>query len=56
MFATFLKSANLDMISVSYREIGSALQDLAEDRFQVTVTGLTAILPQVQAAEHRPDI
>jgi tripartite-type tricarboxylate transporter receptor subunit TctC len=48
VFAAFLKRSGLDMTSVSYRELGPALQDLAGGRIQLIVQSITAVLPIVQ--------
>lgn len=53
LFAGFLKSAGLDMVQVSYREEGLAVQDLANGRFQVMLSGISNVLPQVQAGNVR---
>jgi tripartite-type tricarboxylate transporter receptor subunit TctC len=52
-FAGFLKSTGLDMVQVSYREEGLAIQDLANGRFQVMLSGISNVLPQVQAGNVR---
>jgi tripartite-type tricarboxylate transporter receptor subunit TctC len=52
-FAGFVKSANLDMVQVSYREFGPALQDLAEGRIAAVATGLVPLLPLAQADKIR---
>lgn len=51
VFAAFLKRAGLDMISVSYRQLGPALQDLAGGRIQLIVQSITAVLPSVQSGK-----
>jgi tripartite-type tricarboxylate transporter receptor subunit TctC len=53
VFAGFLQSAGLQMISVSYRESILSTQDLAEGRIQIVITPLTNVLPQVQAGRVR---
>ncbi len=53
LFAGFLKSNSLDMVQISYREEGLALQDLVNGRFQVMLSGISNVLPQVQAGNVR---
>jgi tripartite-type tricarboxylate transporter receptor subunit TctC len=50
-FAGFVKSENLDMVQVSYREFGPALQDVAEGRISAVATGLVPLLPLAQAGK-----
>jgi tripartite-type tricarboxylate transporter receptor subunit TctC len=51
VFAAFLKKAGLAMTSVSYRELGTALQDLGEGRIQIIVQSITAVMPLVDAGK-----
>jgi tripartite-type tricarboxylate transporter receptor subunit TctC len=53
VFAGFLKSNDIDMVSVSYRETNLALQDLAEGRIQAVLAGITPALPFTQAGRIR---
>jgi tripartite-type tricarboxylate transporter receptor subunit TctC len=53
LFASFVKSAGLDMTEVPYRDQNLAVQDTAEGRIQVIVTPITAVLPLVQAGKLR---
>jgi tripartite-type tricarboxylate transporter receptor subunit TctC len=53
VFAGFLKSQGLDMVQVSYRELNLAVQDLAEGRLDIMLTGVTPSLPLVQAGKVR---
>src|SRR5262249_8510573 len=53
LFASFLRSAGLDMIMVPYREFNLAFQDLAEGRLQVALSTLGSVLPHVQAKKVR---
>ena len=51
IFAALQKSERLEMTQVPYRDFGQALQDLAEGRVHVAVTGPALLLPQVQAGK-----
>jgi tripartite-type tricarboxylate transporter receptor subunit TctC len=51
IFAAFEKGAAISMTQVSYKQFAPALQDLAEGRIHVVVTGLGLLLPQVQAGK-----
>jgi tripartite-type tricarboxylate transporter receptor subunit TctC len=51
VFAAFLKTAGLDMVSVSYREVGPAVQDLSEGRIHVFVQAMTTGLALAQAGK-----
>ena len=51
MFAAFLKTAGLDMVSVSYRETAPAVQDLSEGRIHVFVQAMTVGLALRQAGK-----
>jgi tripartite-type tricarboxylate transporter receptor subunit TctC len=48
-FAGFLKSSGVEMTYVPYRDFNPALSDLDEGRIEVASTGLTQVLPHVQA-------
>ena len=48
-FAGLLKSDGVEMVHVSYRDIGQSLIDLKEGRIGVVSTGLTQMLPHEQA-------
>jgi tripartite-type tricarboxylate transporter receptor subunit TctC len=51
IFAAFQKSVGISMTRISYKDFAPALQDLAEGRIHVAVTGLGLLLPQVQAGK-----
>ena len=51
LFASFLKSANLDMAKVPYRNAVEAANDLAEGRIHVYRSAYAIIRPQVQAGK-----
>jgi tripartite-type tricarboxylate transporter receptor subunit TctC len=51
IFAALGKRAGLNLIQVPYRDFAPALQDLGEGRIDVAVTGLSLLLPQVQAGK-----
>jgi tripartite-type tricarboxylate transporter receptor subunit TctC len=51
IFAALEKSAGLSLTQVSYRDFTPALHDLGEGRIDVAVTGLSLLLPQVQAGK-----
>lgn len=53
LFSGFLKSAELDLARVSYRQQNLAIQDLAEGRIHVFASTLTALLPLAQAGKIR---
>jgi tripartite-type tricarboxylate transporter receptor subunit TctC len=53
IFAGFLKKAGIDMVSIPYRELRLAIQDLVEGRIHVVVTGITPLLPPSQAGKAR---
>jgi tripartite-type tricarboxylate transporter receptor subunit TctC len=53
IFAGFLKSENLDVTEVPYRNQNQALQDTAEGRLQIMITPMTPMLPFVQAGKLR---
>jgi tripartite-type tricarboxylate transporter receptor subunit TctC len=53
LFASFAKSAGLEMTEVRYRDQNLALGDTAQDRIQAIVTPITAVLPLVQAGKLR---
>jgi tripartite-type tricarboxylate transporter receptor subunit TctC len=44
-----LKSAGIDMLQVSYRDFGPALQDLNTGRLHVAATGVPLLVPHHQA-------
>jgi len=48
-FAGFLKSADVEMTYVPYRDFNPALSDLGEGRIDVVSTGLTQLIPHAQA-------
>ena len=49
----FLKTANVDMARVPYRDINQSLGDLGEGRIQVALLSLSMLQPQVQAGRAR---
>lgn len=51
IFAALQRKAGLKLTQVSYRDFAPALQDLGEGRIQVAVTGLSLLLPQVDAGK-----
>jgi tripartite-type tricarboxylate transporter receptor subunit TctC len=53
VFNGFLKSANLDIPKVPYRDPVQALNDLAEGRIQMLMTSITIVRAQVQAGRVR---
>jgi len=53
VFNGFLKSENLEIAKVPYRDPVQALNDLAEGRIQVLVTSITIVRAQVQAGRVR---
>jgi tripartite-type tricarboxylate transporter receptor subunit TctC len=53
LFAGFLKTAELDMVQVPYRELNLAYQDLAEGRLQIILSTMAGVLPHVQAKKVR---
>jgi tripartite-type tricarboxylate transporter receptor subunit TctC len=52
-FAGFLKSADLNINKVPYRDGVQAVNDLAEGRIQVFLTALAIIRPQIEAGKVR---
>lgn len=53
LFAGFANSAGIEMVFVSYRDSGLAVQDLAEGRVHVMLSTVTSLLPQVYAGKVR---
>jgi tripartite-type tricarboxylate transporter receptor subunit TctC len=53
LLAGFAKTADLDLVPISYRDQNIALQDLDEGRIQILATTLTALLPHAQAGKIR---
>ena len=49
IFEALQKSAGLQLVQVPYRDFAPALQDFAEGRIQVVVTGPAPLLPHVKA-------
>jgi tripartite-type tricarboxylate transporter receptor subunit TctC len=47
----FLRRADLDLTRVPYREVGLAMQDLAENRLQLYVAALATQLPMAQTGK-----
>jgi tripartite-type tricarboxylate transporter receptor subunit TctC len=52
-FGGFQKHQKLDMVQVSYREFGPALQDVSEGRIGVVCTALLPMLPLARAGKVR---
>jgi tripartite-type tricarboxylate transporter receptor subunit TctC len=53
LFTGFVKSANLEIVQVAYREQNLAVQDLAEGRIQCILSTVTLVWPAVQAGKSR---
>jgi tripartite-type tricarboxylate transporter receptor subunit TctC len=53
LFASFAKSAGLEMTEVPYRDQNLAVGDTTQNRIQAIVTPITAVLPLVQAGKLR---
>ena len=53
VFNGFLKSENLSIAKVPYRDPVQALNDLAENRIQILMTSITIVRSQVQAGKVR---
>jgi tripartite-type tricarboxylate transporter receptor subunit TctC len=51
LLAGFLKSENLEMTKVSYRDTVQAVTDLAQGRIDVYIAALAIVRPQVQAGK-----
>ena len=51
--AALQKSANIDITQISYRDFGPAFQDFATGRVHLLATGITSLLPQVNAGRGR---
>jgi tripartite-type tricarboxylate transporter receptor subunit TctC len=49
VFGAFVKGLGLDMTSIFYRDLASALQDLGQGRLDVYVHALSVLIPQAQA-------
>jgi tripartite-type tricarboxylate transporter receptor subunit TctC len=52
-FATFLKSAGVDMTYIAYRDFTPALQDVSEGRITTVSTGLLPLLTLLQGGKAR---
>jgi tripartite-type tricarboxylate transporter receptor subunit TctC len=52
-FSAFLKGERLEMMFVPYKDATTPLQDLAQGRLHVMVTGLSTLGPQVTAGKAR---
>jgi len=52
-FAALQNATGIEMVQVAYREFAPALQDVGEGRIQAVATGLSLLLPQVQAGKIR---
>ena len=53
VFGAFIKGLGLDMTSIFYRDLASALQDLGQGRLDVYVHALSVLIPQAQAGRAR---
>src|SRR4051812_22884779 len=53
VFGAFIKGLGLDMTSIFYRDLASALQDLGQGRLDVYVHALSILIPQAQAGRAR---
>ena len=51
--AALQKAADIDITQISYRDFSPAFQDFASGRVQLLATGITLLLPQVQAGRGR---
>jgi tripartite-type tricarboxylate transporter receptor subunit TctC len=51
--AALQNSTGVEMVQVSYRDFAPALQDVGEGRIHVIATGLSLMLPQVEAGKIR---
>ena len=51
--AALQKSANIDITQISYRDFGPAFQDFVTGRVHLLATGITSLLPQVNAGRGR---
>lgn len=51
--AALQKSANIDVTQIAYRDFGPAFQDFATGRVHLLATGITSLLPQVNAGRGR---
>lgn len=52
-FMTLQNTTGIDVVQVPYRDFQPALQDVAEGRIQAAATGVTFLLPQIQAGKTR---
>jgi tripartite-type tricarboxylate transporter receptor subunit TctC len=53
IFLAFQKTAGLTLTQVPYRDFTPAIQDFAENRIQVVVTGPTILIPAVKSGKAR---
>ena len=51
LFAGFAKSADIDVVYVSYRDPSLAIQDLVEGRIHVVLSTLTSLLPHAESGK-----
>ena len=51
LFAGFAKSADIDIVYVSYRDPSPAIQDLLEGRIHVVLSTLTSLLPHAESGK-----
>lgn len=52
-FSAFLKSERLEMTFVPYKDVATPLQDLAQGRLHLMLTGFATVAPQVRAGKAR---
>jgi tripartite-type tricarboxylate transporter receptor subunit TctC len=52
-FAAMQKAVGIDLVQIAYRDFNPALLDASEGRIQAVATGLSLILPHVQAEKVR---
>ena len=52
-YLSFLKTSKLELANVTYRDSSSALSDLGEGRIHLYLTGITTLIPQLQAGKAR---
>jgi len=53
LFSALLKNEHLEMTFVSYKDVATPLQDLAQGRLHLMVTGLSTIQPQLASGKAR---
>lgn len=53
IFGAFIKGLGLEMVSIFYRDLAPAVQDLGEGRLDVYVHALSVLIPQAQSGRVR---